>query len=63
VGLSNSTFVSGVETARYEQWVLNREAAYQAQDPQGTPAAWLDGRPLDAKVLFDRQAFESQLSG
>jgi protein-disulfide isomerase len=61
VGLTGSHFVSGVKTARYESWVLNREAAYQAQDPQGTPAAWLNGHPLDARILFDRPEFERRL--
>ena len=61
VGLIDPGFVSGVREARYEQWVLGREAAYQAEDPQGTPAAWLDGRPLDSNVLFDPQAFETRL--
>lgn len=63
VGLTGSDFVSGVRQARYEQWVLSREAVYQAQDPQGTPAAWLDGHPIDSSVLFDRQEFESRLRG
>lgn len=61
VGLTGSDFVSGVRTARYEKWVLGREAVYQAQDPQGTPAAWLSGDPLDSRVLFDRPEFESRL--
>jgi protein-disulfide isomerase len=61
VGLTESSFVSGVQTARYEKWVLSREEAYQAQDPQGTPAAWLNGRPLSANVLFDAAAFERVL--
>lgn len=61
VGLTSSDFVSGVREARYEIWVLTREAAYQAQDPQGTPAAWLDGKPIDSRVLFDRSEFESRL--
>lgn len=61
VGLTGSNFVLGVETARYEKWVLSREAAYQAQDPQGTPAAWLDGHPLDSSVLFDRPELERRL--
>jgi hypothetical protein len=61
VGLTGSNFVLGVETARYEKWVLSREAAYQAQDPQGTPAAWLDGHPLDSSVLFDRPELERHL--
>ncbi len=63
VGLRDSDFVSGVREARYEQWVLRREVAYQAEDPQGTPAAWLNGNPIDSNVLFDRVAFETQLRG
>ena len=61
VGLTESDFVSGVQTARYEKWVLSREEAYQAQDPQGTPAAWLNGHPLDSSALLDRRAFERVL--
>ncbi len=60
-GLTGSDFVSGVRTARYEEWVLRREAVYQAEDPQGTPAAWLDGNPVDSNVLFDGPAFERLL--
>ena len=60
-GLTGPDFVTGVRTARYERWVLRREAEFQSEDPQGTPAAWLDGRPLDARVLFDTHAFESRL--
>ena len=61
VGLTGSDFVSGVREARYEKWVKRREAAYQAQDPQGTPAAWLNGHPIDPGVLFDGQEFENLL--
>ena len=61
VGLSEPDFVSGVRDGRYEQWVLAREAAFQAQDPQGTPAAWLNGNPMNSNVLFDRRAFASRL--
>jgi protein-disulfide isomerase len=60
-GLTGSDFVSGVQTARYEQWVLSRETAYESEDPQGTPAAWLNGQPLDSRVLFDRPTFERAL--
>jgi protein-disulfide isomerase len=63
VGLTASDFVSGVRDARYQQWVLTREALYQAQDPQGTPAAWFKGNPMDPNVLFDRLAFENELRG
>lgn len=61
VGLTGSDFVSGVRDARYERWVLRREALYQSQDPQGTPAAWLDGIPLDSRVLLDGSEFERRV--
>jgi len=61
VGLTGSDFASDVRGARYENWVLRREALYQSEDPQGTPAAWLNGSPLDSRVLFDSLAFENRL--
>jgi protein-disulfide isomerase len=61
VGLNAPDFVSGVQEARYEQWVQRRETLYQAEDPQGTPAAWLNGRPIDPGVLFNQQEFEKRL--
>jgi protein-disulfide isomerase len=61
VGLTGSVFTSGVRDARYEKWVLQREMRYQSEDPQGTPAAWLNGSPVDSRVLFDRSAFASGL--
>ena len=61
VGLTHPDFVAGVHEARYEQWVLSRESLYHAEDPQGTPAAWLAGDPVDSSVLFNRQKFERRL--
>lgn len=61
VGLTGADFVAGVQGARYEEWVLSREARFQAEDPQGTPAAWLNGRPVDSGVLFDTPEFESRI--
>jgi protein-disulfide isomerase len=61
VGLTGSDFASAVRGARYEKWVLSREVLYQSEDPQGTPAAWLNGSPMDSRVLFDTVAFEKQL--
>lgn len=61
VGLTGQDFVSGVREARYEKWVLGREAVYQAEDPQGTPAAWLNGTPIDSRVLFDPSEFERRV--
>ncbi len=61
VGLTGADFTAGVREARYEPWVLRRESLYQDEDPQGTPAAWLDGSPIDSTSFFDRQEFEHRL--
>jgi hypothetical protein len=60
-GLTGSDYVTGVREARYEKWVLRREDLYEVRDPQGTPAAWLDGDPLDSNVLFDARLLERRL--
>jgi hypothetical protein len=62
IGLVDSDFVSGVQEGRYVSWVLRREEMYQREDPQGTPAAWLDGELLDAGVLLDASRFARRLS-
>jgi protein-disulfide isomerase len=61
LGLTAANFVSGVKEARYEKWVLSRESAFQSEDPQGTPAAWLNGHQLDSGVLFDNSEFEKHI--
>ena len=61
VGLTSPDYVSGVKEGRYEAWVLNAELAFQEQDPQGTPAAWLDGRQVDPRVLNSPSALAALL--
>ena len=61
VGLTGQDFASGVREARYEEWVLRREALFQSEDPLGTPAAWINGSPVDSRLLFDRVAFQELL--
>jgi hypothetical protein len=41
--------------------VLRRESLYQSEDPQGTPAAWLNGSPIESSVLFDSLEFKNRL--
>jgi len=53
VGLTSPGFVSGVQEGRYVAWVLRLEETFRKEDPQGTPAAWLDDRPVDGRVLYD----------
>ena len=59
-GLTNPDYQRGVEDGRYQQWVIEVERTFQNQDPQGTPAALLDGRPVDfASALRPGQAGSS----
>lgn len=60
-GLTGSDYTAGVREARYQTWVLRREDLYQRKDPQGTPAAWLDGDPLDPNVLFDARLLAGRI--
>ena len=60
-GLTGVEYSSGVEEGRYETWVLRTEETFQRQDPKGTPAAWLDGEPVDGRVSTDRRRFGALL--
>lgn len=61
VDLDDREFVTGVREGRYEPWVIEVDRAFQDQDPQGTPAAFLDGEPVDSSVLYDGQALGALL--
>jgi hypothetical protein len=60
-GLTNPEYEEGVRDGRYEAWVVETEAAFADQDPDGTPAALLDGRPVDSRVLFDPEALGAMI--
>lgn len=60
-GLTGPDYVSGVKDGRYARWVLKMEQSFQEQDSQGTPAAWLDGEPLDPRVLTNPGALAAEL--
>ena len=63
VGLDDPEFVSGVREGRYEAWVVAADRAFQEQDPHGTPAALLDGEPVDSSALYDHEALAELLRG
>lgn len=60
-GLVSEAFVSGVKEARYEDWVEERDEAFDVKDSQGTPAAWLNGHAIDSRVLFDPSKLQNEL--
>ena len=58
-GLANPDYQRGVRDGRYEQWVVETERAFKSQGPQGTPAAFLDGQPVELGVLYDPEALDA----
>jgi len=60
-GLTTPDYESGVREGRYQAWVVAVDQSFQQQDPRGTPAALLDGRPVDPGSLFDPDALASLL--
>jgi protein-disulfide isomerase len=63
VGLTSADYVAGLREGRYEEWVVETDQLFQAQDPRGTPAAWLDDAEVDPGTLFDPASLEALLRG
>jgi hypothetical protein len=53
VGLTSADYVAGVREGRYESWVRDIDEVFEQEDPEGTPFALLDGRPVDSESLYD----------
>jgi len=60
-GITSPEYADGVRSGRYDQWVVQRDGAFQHDDPDGTPAALLDGEPVDQALLYDPDALGSLL--
>jgi protein-disulfide isomerase len=61
VGLTEDGYTAAVRTGRYEEWVRAVDESFQREDPEGTPAADLDGLRLDASTLFDLEELARRL--
>jgi len=61
--ITSDDYAIAVRDGRYESWVRERELAYEAQDPAGTPAGLLDGDLLDSQALFDVQRLGALIRG
>jgi Thioredoxin len=55
-GLASAQYVAGVREGRYEAWARAVDRAFQHDDPDGAPAAFLDGRPVERRLLYDPDA-------
>jgi hypothetical protein len=62
-GLTSPDYERGVRDGRYEQWVIETDRAFEDQDPRGTPAALLNGHPVESQVLYDPEAFGALIRG
>ena len=61
VGLTSDDYVAGLQEGRYESWVREIDEAFEEQDPNGTPFAVLDGRPIDSESLYDPEALGASI--
>jgi hypothetical protein len=52
-GLASPDYERGVRQGLYQEWVVAIDRAFAEQDPEGTPAGRLDGRPVEREVLYD----------
>ena len=55
-GITSADYAAGVREGRYENWVRAIDEIFEAQDPEGTPFALLDGRPIGSERLYDPEA-------
>ena len=62
-GLTGADYERGVRDGRYERWVIAADLTFADQDPQGTPAAVLDGHSVESEVLFDPEALGALIRG
>jgi protein-disulfide isomerase len=62
-GLHDPLYAAGIRQGRYEQWARKLDRTLRDQDPQGTPAAFLDGQPLASAVLYDPQTLGELVRG
>lgn len=62
-GLTGTDFVTAVTHGRYESWAREIDEVFEGQDPHGTPAAVLDGQPVDSETLYDPDALGALIRG
>jgi protein-disulfide isomerase len=61
VNIEGSQYEQGGREGRYQRWVVEMDQIFQELDPEGTPAAALDGKPIDQGVLYNPSSFRGLL--
>ena len=62
-GITTPDYEAAVRAERYVPWARQTEQRFQAEDPAGTPAGVLDGRPLTSLTLLDPDALDQLIRG
>jgi hypothetical protein len=62
-GLTGPDYQDGIREGRYDRWVVEVDRDFADQDPEGTPAALLEGRPVDSEALYDPAALGAVIRG
>jgi protein-disulfide isomerase len=61
VDLDSPQYEQGVREGRYNRWVVEMDQVFEGLDPEGTPAALLDGQPVDQGLLYDPSSLRGLL--
>jgi protein-disulfide isomerase len=61
VDLDSPQYEQGVRDGRYNFWVVEMDEVFEGLDPEGTPAALLDGQPVDQGLLYDANSLRGLL--
>lgn len=62
-GLSSGSFEAAVRAGVFQAWVQRADLVFADENPEGPPAARLDGRLLHRDLLFDPDALGAVLRG
>jgi hypothetical protein len=62
-GLVTPQYVDGVRRGRYEDWARQVEEQFQKEDPNGTPAGFLDGAAIPTGALYDPEVLGALVRG
>src|SRR5271170_3637324 len=61
VDLDSPQYEQGVREGRYIRWVVEVNQDFKGRDPEGTPAAFLDGQPVHRGLLYDPSSLRGLL--
>jgi Thioredoxin len=55
-GLVTPHYVDGLHQARYEDWARQVEEQFETEDPDGTPAGFIEGAHIPTEAMYDPEA-------